>query len=112
MVYQALTNQHTIMLWTGANAEMKEEPGSRFSLWDGSITGINIEFEKGKKIVQHWDFGDQDPPSEVTIKLHPDKHDYTSVEINHTNIPDEDYDNIANGWTEIYMSSLTDFYCN
>ena len=109
IVYQALTNEHTIRLWTGEPAEMSEDPGSEFSLWDGSITGTNIEFEPGKKIVQHWDFGEQETPSVVTIKLHPEKTG-TSLELRHTNIPDEDYEDISTGWTDTYMASLIDFY--
>jgi len=59
-VYLALTNPNTIQLWSGESAEMSTEPGSEFSLWDGSIVGKNIEFEEGRKIVQQWYFGEQD----------------------------------------------------
>jgi len=34
----------------------------------------------------------------------------TSLEIRQTNIPDEDYENIAEGWEDPYISSLIDFY--
>ena len=57
-VYLALTTPATIQLWSGEPAEMSTEPGSEFSLWDGSITGKNVEFEPGKKIIQQWYFGD------------------------------------------------------
>ncbi len=108
-VYSAITNPLTIQLWTGEEAVMSVEPGSEFSLWDGSITGRNLEFEENKKIVQEWFFGDQLEPSVVTIKLHPHKQG-TSVELRHTNIPDEDYDDIVEGWNENYFGSLQDFY--
>ncbi|MDB5229309.1 MAG: hypothetical protein JWN76_114 [Chitinophagaceae bacterium] len=107
-VYLALTNPATIQLWTGEPAEMSEEPGSEFSMWDGSIVGTNLEFEKGKKIVQQWYF-DQEEPSIVTIKLHEHK-DGTSLELRHSNIPDSEYDDITEGWTESYMRSLMEFY--
>jgi activator of HSP90 ATPase len=108
-VYLALTNPLTIRLWSGEEAEMSEEPGSEFSLWEGSIVGKNLEFEKDKKIVQEWYFGDQEERSLVTIKLHPDSSG-TSVELRHTNIPDEDYDDIVNGWNNIYFGALREFY--
>ena len=38
-VYSAITNPLTIELWTGEEAIMSTEPGSEFSLWDGSISG-------------------------------------------------------------------------
>jgi uncharacterized protein YndB with AHSA1/START domain len=107
-VYLALTLPATIQLWTGEVAEMSTEPGSEFSLWEGSISGRNLEFEKGRKIVQQWYF-DQEEPSIVTIILHPHKKG-TSAELKHSNIPDEDYDNIVEGWNEAYFGGLIDFY--
>jgi activator of HSP90 ATPase len=108
-VYLALTNPLTIQLWSGEEAVMSTEPGSEFSLWDGSIVGINIEFEQDKKIVQQWHFGDQVEPSIVTIKLHEDKQG-TSVELRHTNIPDEAFDDIVEGWVSSYFGSIQEFY--
>ena len=109
VVYVALTNPATIQLWTGEKAIMSTEPDTEFSLWDDSICGRNLEFEEGKKIVQQWYFGDQEEPSIVTIKLHPHKQG-TSVELRQSNIPDEEYEAIAEGWDESYFGSLTEFY--
>ncbi|MDF3076288.1 MAG: ATPase [Sphingobacteriaceae bacterium] len=108
-IYLALTTPSTIQLWTGEKAEMSADPGTEFSMWDGSISGKNLEFEYGKKIVQEWYFGDQAEPSIVTIILHPDKKG-TSVELKHTNIPDEEFDNISEGWNDAYFGALADFY--
>ena len=49
-IYTALTNPFTIELWSGEEAIMSIEPGSEFSLFDGSIEGRNLEFETNKKI--------------------------------------------------------------
>jgi activator of HSP90 ATPase len=108
-VYLALTLPATIQLWTGEEAEMSTEPGSEFSLWEGSIVGKNIAFEEGKKIVQQWYFGEQEADSIVTIKLHPHKQG-TSVELLHTNIPDEAYDEMVEGWNDNYFGLLIRFY--
>ena len=111
-VYLALTLSATIQLWSGEYAEMSAEPGTEFSLWDGSIVGKNLEFETSKKIVQEWYFGDEveeDKKSIVTIKLHTDAQG-TSAELKHINIPDEDYDDIVDGWNTIYFGSLREFY--
>jgi activator of HSP90 ATPase len=108
-LYLALTNPLTIQLWSGEPAEMSTEPGSEFSLWEGSIVGKNIAFEADKKIVQEWYFGDQQEPSIVTIKLHENPKG-TSLELNHANIPDQDYEDIVDGWENIYIASLQDFY--
>lgn len=108
-VYNALTNPATIQLWTGEKAEMSTTPGTEFSMWDESIVGRNLEFDEGKKIVQLWYFDGQEKDSMVTIILHPHKQG-TSAELRHTNIPDEDYDDIIEGWDEAYFGSLAEFY--
>ncbi len=109
ILYHALTNAATIQLWTGSPAIMEPIVDTEFSLWEDSICGKNISFEYGKKIVQEWFFGEQETPSIVTIILHPDK-SKTSVELRHTNIPDEDFDSITTGWTQSYFGSLMEFY--
>lgn len=108
-VYLALTVPTTILLWTGEEAIMSTEPGSEFSMWDGSISGKNLEFVEGKKIVQQWYFGDQEEESIVTIILHEDK-GRTSAELRHTNIPDSEFEDIKEGWDEAYFGSLQEFY--
>jgi activator of HSP90 ATPase len=108
-VYAALTNPLSIKLWTGEEAVMSTEPNSEFSLWGESIVGKNVAFEENKTIIQEWYFGDQKPESVVTIKLHPGKHG-TSVEVRHSNIPDEAYEDIVEGWDGPYFGALQDFF--
>jgi len=108
-VYNALTNKTMLEIWTGEAAEMEPTPGSVFSLWGGSIAGVNIEFEENKKIVQKWFFDDENSESIVTMKLHPHKKG-TSLELSHTNIPDEAYDNISEGWDDDYFRALNELF--
>ncbi len=107
-IYLALTIPTTIHLWSGEPATMSTEEGSEFSLWEGAIVGKNLEFVPHQKIVQQWYFGESDP-SIVTIKLHEDK-SKTSVEVRQTNIPDEAYDDIVEGWTFNYFGALREFF--
>ena len=108
-VYNAIVNPVMLEIWTGEPAVMSEEPGSDFSLWEGSISGRNLAFEKNAKIVQEWYFGEQDEPSVVTIKLHP-KGKGTTMEVLHTNIPDDAYDNIVDGWLGDYAEGLAQLF--
>ena len=108
-VYLALTKAQSIQLWTGAEVEFTEEAGTEFSLWEGDIVGKNLEFDPNKKIVQQWYFGDDNEPSIVTIKLHPDQKG-TSLEFSQTNIPDEDYETFTEGIKEFYLGGLVDFF--
>ena len=61
-----------------------------------------------KKIEQEWFFGNQPEPSIVTIKLHPDKN-YVSVELHHSNIPEEVYEEFVEGWEENFFGSIKTF---
>ena len=108
-LYLALTTEITARLWTGDLVSIDPTVNGEFSLWDGAITGRFLELEPSIKIVQEWYFGETDSPSIVTLKLHEHKKG-TSLEIRQTNIPDEDYENIAEGWEDPYISSLIDFY--
>jgi activator of HSP90 ATPase len=108
-IYSALTNPYTIELWSGYPAQMSTEPGSEFSLWEGDITGKNIEFIKDKEIIQEWYFGDQVEKSVVKITILPDR-DNSLITVDHSNIPDEDYDEIAEGWREYYMDAIKNFF--
>ncbi len=108
-VYSALVNPFAISLWTGAKAKMKEEPGTRFSLFDGDIEGINISIEKESKIVQEWFFGEQEEKSIVTITLRPDRHS-SNIELHHSNIPDEAYEDMVQGWDIYYFGGLKEFF--
>ena len=95
-------------IWTGESAEMQPIPGTEFSLWGGSVTGINLEIEENKKIVQQWFFG-EDEESIVTIKIHAHKKG-TSLELLHTNIPDDAFENISDGWDEDYFGALNELF--
>ncbi|TNF43065.1 MAG: ATPase, partial [Bacteroidetes bacterium] len=71
--------------------------------------GINLEFEENKKIVQQWFFEGENENSIVTMKLHPHKRG-TSLELLHTNIPEEAFENISDGWDEDYFGALNELF--
>ena len=108
-VYSAVTNPYTIELWSGYPALMSTESGSEFSLWEGDITGKNIEFIQDKKLVQEWDFGNQPEKSVVTISIAPDREN-SLVTVEHINIPDEEFNDIAEGWREYYIGAIINFF--
>ena len=108
-LFRALTDSFTIELWSGYPATMKPVEGTEFEIWGGDICGVNLEFIENQKIVQEWYFGDQEGRSIVTIMLKK-KGKGKMIEISHTNIPDEAFDNIKSGWYDTYLSSLKSFY--
>jgi activator of HSP90 ATPase len=108
-IYSALTNPYTIEIWSGYPAVMSEEPGSEFSLWEGDITGRNIEFIKNKKVVQEWYFGDREEKSIATVMIRQER-DNSLVTVEHTNNPDDDFNDIAEGWREYIIGAIIDFF--
>jgi len=108
-VYAAITNPFTIELWSGYPAQMSTEPESEFSLWEGDIEGKNLEFIQDKKIVQEWYFGDQTEKSIVTISISPDREN-ALVTVEQSNIPDDEFNDIAEGWREYYIGAIINFF--
>jgi len=108
-VYLALTNPLSIKLWSGGEALMSTEEDSEFSLFDGDILGKNLAFDENKKIVQQWYFDGQAESSIVTIKLHIHQKG-TSIELLHTNIPDESFNEFVDGWNTSYFAELQEFF--
>jgi activator of HSP90 ATPase len=108
-VFNALTNPVTIEIWSGYPAKMDDKEDTEFYMWEGDISGKNLEIKKNKKIVQEWYFGDQPEKSIVTIEIKKEKHG-TNVRISHTNIPDEAYENMKFGWNDLYFVNLKLFF--
>jgi len=108
-IFLALTNPFTIELWSDTPAKMDANVGTEFELWDGDICGKNIKVVENEMLVQEWFFDDLEEPSIVTIKLHKHKTG-TSVEVNHTNIPNDAYDNIDEGWRKYYIGAIKRFF--
>lgn len=108
-IYNALVKPFAISLWTGAKTQMEEKEGTEFSLFDGDISGMNLEFVPNQKIVQEWYFGDQEERSIVTINLKEERI-YTRIELTHTNIPDEAFEDMKEGWDSYYFGGLKDFF--
>lgn len=108
-VYDALTKPFAIELWSGSPAIMSTEPNSEFELWEGDICGKNLRFEENKIIEQEWYFGDQEPKSIVTFNIYPDGKEKSNLVIKHTNIPDDDYEDIVEGWENVYIEPLKHF---
>ena len=106
-VYLAMIKPQAIRLWSGADAEMQEESGTVFSWFDGDITGEITRLEYGKIIGMKWYFGDLQ--SEVTLKFHT-KGNGTSLEIRQSEIPDEAFENIKDGWEEMIIPSLSEYF--
>ena len=110
-VFIALVNPLTIELWSGYTAKMEKIPGSEFSIFDGDIEGKNIDFIENEMVKQEWYFGEENPPSIVTIKLRgTKKNDKTEVELIHENVPESEFDEMELGWKRYYWGAIKEYF--
>ena len=107
-IFTAITNPLTIELWSGYSAVMEPIPRTPFSMFDGDITGTLLSLEPPSIVEQQWDFGEQPVPSVARIELSEDGNK-TRIELNHSNIPDEAFDNINIGWKEYFFGALKSY---
>jgi uncharacterized protein YndB with AHSA1/START domain len=107
-VFNAITNPLTIELWSGYPAQIQPVADTEFALFDGDITGRNILVEHPSLLEQEWYFGDQEETSIVRLEISWEN-GKTRILLSHTNIPDEAFENIAQGWKEYYLGALKSY---
>lgn len=56
-MYEILMDENRWKGFTQSNAKISKDVGGEFSIFDGSVTGTNVQLEEGKLIVQRWRFG-------------------------------------------------------
>jgi uncharacterized protein YndB with AHSA1/START domain len=108
-VFSAITNPFTIELWSGYPARMEPREGTEFSIFDGDIAGRNIKVVENQQLIQEWYFGDSPEESIVTIHLTPHQLG-TKVTLEHTNIPDEEAEDLEEGWNVYYWGAIKEFF--
>ncbi len=107
-VWRALVDPKEIEAWGGGPAVMDASEGTEFSLWGGSIHGKNIEVVPEKKLVQDWYNEDWKEPSVATFRLS-DESGFTSLELIHENVPDDEAKEIDDGWISFYIGPIKDY---
>ena len=103
-VYEALVEPEIIKEWSGSPADMDIKPNGTFSLWGGSIHGVNLYITKSQ-IIQDWKEDIWEDYSRVTFNLSEEK-GVTTIELIHELIPIRGFKSIIKGWDEYYMGPL------
>lgn len=104
-VWQALVDPKIIELWGAGPAKMDEQVGTQFKLWSGDIYGTNLDVVPQKKLVQNWFGGQWHKPSVLTLTL-TEKGDATTVNLDQTDVPDDEADDIKRGWSNYYFGPM------
>ena len=111
-VYDAFMNAKVHSEFTGSKATGKPAVGAKFTAWDGYIFGKNLELEKGKRILQEWqttDWPDGYGSSKFELKFKKVK-DGTEITMIHSDIPQEQKEELAEGWEEFYWKPLKEYF--
>ncbi|VAI75165.1 unnamed protein product [Triticum turgidum subsp. durum] len=114
-IYEILMDDNRWKGFTQSNARISKDVGGQFSLFDGSITGVNEELQEGKLIVQKWRFGSWADGVHSTVRLVFDEPEsgVTTIKLKQTDVPEEDrygnstvVENTERGWKELIFQRI------
>ncbi|KAF2584409.1 hypothetical protein F2Q70_00037457 [Brassica cretica] len=97
------------------NAKISRYVTGEISVFDGSVTGMNVELEEGKLIVQKWRFGSWPDGLDSTVRITFEEPEpgVTIVNLTHTDIPEEDrygnatvVENTERGWRDLIFHRI------
>lgn len=123
-IYDAWLSSDGHAAMTGADAMVDPRIGGAHSAWDGYITGVTVELEPGRRIVQTWrtsEFEDEHEDSRIEVLLEPaggagtegegaGATGGTRVTIRHTNVPDGQLGYEQGGWQESYFEPMKAYF--
>jgi activator of HSP90 ATPase len=111
-VFEAFVNAENHSAFTGSKATGDPKVGSKFTAWDGYISGKNLELDKGKRIVQEWmttDWPQGYPPSRLELTFKKVK-EGTQILMVHSGVPADQSDDIRQGWIDFYWNPLKEYF--
>lgn len=106
-VYEALMDTRRHTTFTQAASSISRKVGGKIRAYDGYIEGTNIELVPDEKIVQTWRASDwpEGIYSQVTFQLSKTEKG-TKLTFTQTGVPEEEYENIDEGWKEHYWTKM------
>jgi activator of HSP90 ATPase len=107
-LYQALIDGKEFTAFSGRHATIDGKAGGTFSLFDGHITGRNIELVPNQSIVQAWRASDwpEGVYSIAKFELQTNGGAVTHLVFDQTGFPEGLHDHLADGWEANYWSLL------
>jgi len=106
-VYEALMDSKKHAAFTGGKASISRMVGGKFTAYDGYAEGVNVELVPDKKIVQTWRADDwpEGHYSRVTFSL-TNAGGGTRLAFTQSDVLEEQYDDVAQGWRDYYWKPL------
>ncbi|KAJ8044305.1 Activator of 90 kDa heat shock protein ATPase-like 1 [Holothuria leucospilota] len=93
--------------FTRSPVSMELEPGGKFVLLGGIITGTYVKLERNKQIVQKWRFKSwpEEHYSTVTMVFE-QKPDHTVLKLKQTGVPSSDFERTRQGWKDHFWNRM------
>jgi activator of HSP90 ATPase len=111
-LYQAFLDAKEHSAFTGSPATGSGKTGTKFTAWDGYISGKHLELHPSERIVQSWrttDFPEGAPDSRLEISFAPATGG-TRVTITHDGLPPGDGERYLRGWKRFYFDPMRDHF--
>ncbi|KAL1104983.1 hypothetical protein V6Z11_D04G103100 [Gossypium hirsutum] len=114
-MYEILMDENRWKGFTQSNARISKDVGGQFSIFDGSVTGINLELQEGKLISQGWRFGSWSDGIDSTVRLvfNEPEPGVTVIKLTHSDVPEEDrygnatvVENTERGWRDLIFNKI------
>ncbi|KAG0485242.1 hypothetical protein HPP92_009321 [Vanilla planifolia] len=114
-LYCILMDENRWKGFTNSNTRISKEIDGHFSLFDGSVVGVNEELQEGKLIVQKWRFSSWADGiySMVRIEFDEPEPGVTIVKLTQTGVPEEDrygnstvIENTERGWRNLIFHKI------
>lgn len=90
---------------TGMPVQISAKAGSKFSAFEGMLSGTMLATVSGRLIVQSWrscNFGQADPDSTLILIFTALKANSARIDLVHLNVPAVDYEGVSKGWPQYY----------
>jgi len=114
-VYETLIDSRKHARLVGAQASISRKEGGKFQVYDGEISGVNLELKPDQKIVQQWrietDCWPKEHYSKATITL-TEVDGGTRLTFTQAGVPEECYDNVRQGWYDYYWTPMQEKFGN
>ncbi|KAK6941943.1 Activator of Hsp90 ATPase-like protein1-like [Dillenia turbinata] len=114
-LYEILMDENRWKGFTQSNAKISKEVNGEFSIFDGSVTGVNLELQEAKLIVQKWRFASWADGVFSTVRISFDEPEpgVTIVKLTQTDVPEEDrygnstvVENTERGWRDLIFHKI------
>jgi len=108
-IYEVFMDAKKHSKLTESKTKVSREIGGSFSIFEGALSGKNVELIQDKKIVQTWRGDGENWPkgyySTITLIFEPDDKG-TLIKFTHIDIPEASYESVKEGWDTYYWEPL------